>query len=80
MGGDGRDCDSARGISSQDCKTDCGNGCEEGLLRGMGVVLGGHGIGSNRELANKGVREESASNNSVLCSREGNIKNMYRCR
>ena len=59
MGGDGLNNDGARGISSQDCKTGCGNNREEGIRQGMGVVLGECGIGDHGSLENKGVREEA---------------------
>ena len=80
MGGDGRDDDSARGISSQDRKTDCGNDSEEGQWWIMGVGLGVHGVGGCRYLFGKGVSEEAASNNCRVCIRETDIQHFYRHR
>ena len=78
MGGDGRNADGARGISSQDHETDCGDDSEEGHQQGMGVGLGGYGIGYHGYLANKVVRKESEGKNHGICSRETNIKTLYR--
>ena len=80
MGGDGRDDDSARGISSQDRKTDCGNDSEEGQWWIMGVGLGVHGVGGCRYLFGKGVSEEAESNNCRVCIRETDIQHFYRHR
>ena len=41
----------------------------------MGVGLGGRGVGSNRYLVNKGVREEAVGNNNGVYRREANINN-----
>ena len=42
--------------------------------------LGGCGIGDHGPLANKGVRKDVTGKNRVICSRETNIKTLYRCR
>ena len=73
MGGYICDDDGPGGIPSQDQKTDWGNGGEEGQQRGMGVGLGIHATGSVRDLANKGLCEETAGTNCVVCCRETNI-------
>ena len=73
MDGNGRDNDGARYILSQDRKTDCGNNTKNGRQRGMGVGLGGHGFGGYTDLTNKGVHEEAAGNNHVVCSRDADI-------
>ena len=44
----------------------------------MGVVLGGSGVGSCMDLANKGVCEELSGNNSKLYSRDTDIQTLYR--
>ena len=55
MGGDSRNDDGARVISSQDCKTDCMNDSKEGRRRVMGVGLSRRDIGGYRDLSNKGL-------------------------
>ena len=80
MGGDGRDDDSARRISSHDCNMDYGNISKEGQRRGAGMGLGGSGIGDHGYLDDKGVREEVAGKKYVVCNRETDIQDLYRRR
>ena len=46
----------------------------------MGFGIGGLGAGGNKDLENKGVCEEAAGDNCGICSRETNIRNLYRRR
>ena len=63
MGSDRYDGDDDREISSKDHKKDCRNDKEEGRQRGMGVIIGGHGIKRYKVLANRGVSEEAPEKN-----------------
>ena len=78
MGGDGRDDDGARGISSHYRQIDCSNDTNKGRQRGMVVRISGHGIGSYKAVSNKGAHEEAEGNNNGVCSKETNIQNLYR--
>ena len=77
MVGYGCNNDGARGISSQDCKTDCGNDSKEGQRWGMRVVTSGLSIGYHRALEDKGVFEGATGNNRGVCSRETHIQNLF---
>ena len=57
---------------------DFGDKIKEGRRQGMGVSLGECRIVCHRALSDKGVREEVAGNNRVICSRETNIQTLYR--
>ena len=46
----------------------------------MGVQLGRRRIGDRGSLDDKGVCEEAAGNNCGICSRDTNIKTLYRYR
>ena len=52
---------------------DCRDDIKEGRRLLMVVVLGGRVIGYHRDLDNKGVRKEAASENCGICSRDTNI-------
>ena len=41
-------------------------------------VLGEHGVGGYRYVAEKGLHEESAGNNCGVCSRYSDIQTFYR--
>ena len=46
----------------------------------MGVGISGNGVGDHGAVENKGVCEEAAGDNCGICSRETNIRNLYRRR
>ena len=56
------------------------NDSEKGRRRGMGVGLSGCGVGSYRDLTDKGVHEEAAGKNHRVCIRETYIWIFYRHR
>ena len=80
MGGEGLYDIGDRSILSQGCKMDCGNDSKEGRRWGIGVGIGGRGIGCHSDLVNKGVCEEASGKNCRVCSRETNIRALYRRR
>ena len=80
MGGEGRNAEGDRGISSHDCYMDCGDECEEGKQRIMRVGLDGHGIGDHGDLANKGVFKDGAGNSRRICIKDTYIQTLYRLR
>ena len=78
MDGNGRYDDGVIGISSQDFNMDYGYDSNEWQRRRMRVVLGGYAIGDHRYLADKLVCEEAEGKNCGGCSRETDIRTLYR--
>ena len=80
MGGERRDDGVPGGLPSQDRKMNCGDDRMEGRGWGTGVSLSGQDTGCNRDLDDKGVHEEASGNNFGVCSREADLRTLYKHR